>query len=153
MVKKLSRVVASIFAAAVLLGVPGNAAAETANVAGFEVSAQGNVEHVQVNITKPEGKMTCRAFGVAVGDEWTSPTFASGWVNWFTGNDWSYGFAPVPAGTYDVYWSCTDLNGTFWGADPEYRGASGEPIRVTVLPEGRGNGLGGGSFGGLLSSQ
>lgn len=136
MVKKLSRVVASIFAASVMLGVPGNATAEINNNAGFEISAQGSVAHVQVNITKPDGKMTCRAYGVAVGDEWTSPTFKSGWVNWFTENKWSYGFVDVPGGTYDVYWSCTDLKGTFWGADPEYRGSSGDPIRVTVLPEG-----------------
>lgn len=88
----------------------------------YSITAVGSTDaidgHVQVTIAKPaDARVTCQVIGIEAGTTDTSSAnrvFEGQYST--TGATWSWGFAPVPDGVYDVHWGCRDSADVVWGS-------------------------------------
>ena len=104
----------------------------------FAITAEGSTDgidgHVMVTITKPVGdRVTCEVIGVEAGS--ADPindkrAFHGRYTTSSTDATWSWGFAPVADGDYDVHWGCLDKDKKVWGSfGSEAEGRKLEPVR------------------------
>lgn len=117
----------SVFAAATVAVAGSLALAPVANAVPdpYSITVVGSTTgvdgHVQVNIDKPLGRQTCRVIGVPAGTDLADESkrvFSGSYTTSRTDPAWSWGFAPVPDGVYDVHWACVDENDAYWGSFP-----------------------------------
>lgn len=152
----------TVFAAAIATSMIALAPAATAEpVPPYSVTVVGSTDaidgHVQVTIDKPAGRQTCQAIGVAAGADITNESnyaFRGTYRTSTTDSSWSWGFAPVPDGIYDVHWGCSDSNNEHWGSFPvvpeERRQEPVRNVHVSHDPNATG-GQGSIDFGSLTS--